>query len=191
MVVRRWVAGLVWVPLVLGAVGCSESSGSTASEPSGDPPPSSSSTPSESASPSGAPSVPPEAVGSDEASAKAFVRYYFEVITAAMQDGDTSWLRELSAQGCESCTGIAELIDDVHEKDGGYRTKGWAVRQVRTGPPFEQGLSFVLSVRESARVLVDAEGSVIDREPSALTPMRIIVRPRDRGWTVERLDLIR
>jgi len=72
--------------------------------------------------------VPLEVQGDDEASAKAFVRYYCEVLSAAMVTGGTSDLDALALPRCLTCRNFSALIRDTYDKGGHYETKGWAVQ---------------------------------------------------------------
>jgi hypothetical protein len=182
MGVRRGLAAVLCVA-ALALAGCSDGEAS--------PEPSESVSPTASPSPTG-PSIPPEAQGTDEASAKAFVRFWFATLSKAMQTGATADVRALSAARCQSCSGVLGLIDDTYGKGGRYDTKGWKPERLVRGEDMADGaITFLLRVRESERTLLNAEGDEVDQKPASLTPMRIALKAKAGSWQTTRLDLIR
>ncbi|MBD8870567.1 DUF6318 family protein [Nocardioides donggukensis] len=193
MRVRRWGAGLVWVPLVLPLMlsGCSDADGS--SSPSTPSSPSQQSSPSPDATPTDEGlSIPSEAVGTDEASAKAFVRYWFEVLSEAMTTGDTKAALALSTKQCQSCQSITGRIDNVYNKGGRLKTDGWfADRFVPDSPSKLKTPAYFIRVRQSPRALINSDGEVVDRTMREATAMRIVLKRSSGAWRVSRLDVIR
>jgi hypothetical protein len=188
MLIRRLVAGVVMVS-VFALSSCSDDEAS--SDP-GDP----TATPSQTATaptqtPAG-PSIPIEAQGTDEASAKAFVRFYFATLSAAMTSGDISAIPPLSDSTCQSCKSIPGRIDNIYDRGGRLDTEGWRVQSLISDPtPASNRKEFLLRVKQSPSTLLDADGTVLTRTGAKITPMRIRLRIRGESWVVERLDFIR
>jgi hypothetical protein len=64
------------------------------------------------------PVMPRAARAHTEAGAKAFVRYFWDVVNYAQATGDTNAIAELSADGCVGCeVGIAS-VDEVYSNGG-------------------------------------------------------------------------
>lgn len=153
--------------------------------------PSSSATNSPSETASKGPTLPPEARGSDESAAKAFVVFYFEELTRALQSGDTKGFRRYSAPSCETCTNFADLIDDTYDKGGRYETQGLLIKRIHPIPADDpRNRIFVLSVRETERRLYDEHGELVDTAKPQLRAMRIILRRPSSAWVIRRLDLV-
>lgn len=70
------------------------------------------------------PTMPPEARGTSAASAKAFVRFYVEMINFATSSGDIEALRALDDGSCRSCAAVAKRINDVYDSGGEDRECG-------------------------------------------------------------------
>jgi len=138
------------------------------------------------------PSIPPEAQGTDEASAKAFVRFYFATLSAAMMSGDSSAIPPLSASSCQSCKSIPGRIDSIYDRGGRLDTEGWRVQSLISDPtPANNRRECLLRVRQSPSTLLDEDGAVVTRTGAKITPMRIRLQIRGEAWVVERLDFIR
>ena len=180
---RRSVAVLAGLACLVALAGCN-------SNPSPSPLPSSSpsASPSESPSPT-PPTMPAEAKGTSEASAKAFVRYYIDVLNFAGPAGDARRLIELSDKSCAACYAIIELIEQVHS-DGGYiRGDGWTIQSMNT-----------VSIDSGKRPVLDAQVRVhpqdiamsVDEEPRSYEGGRRLKTfwlARSQGvWVVTRLD---
>lgn len=57
----------------------------------------------------------------------ATVRAWVAAQNHAMQTGDTSQVRSLSAASCQSCDGLVDPIDEVYRRGGYFKTAGWHV----------------------------------------------------------------
>jgi len=112
MVVRRWVAALLALPLL---VSCAD--GEASSDPD---PPTPSVTSTESETPTGPvePELPTVATRMTKAGAIAFTKYYWSVVDYAQETGDTGTLRTLGLEGCEPCGNGVRTLEQVHA-DGG------------------------------------------------------------------------
>ena len=66
------------------------------------------------------PEFPALAKENSQAGAKAFIRYYADLINYSWAAGDTDSLRSVASKECKGCLAAADGIDEVIA-DGGYR----------------------------------------------------------------------
>ena len=76
------------------------------------------------------PPMPAAARGTSEASAKAFVRHWVDVLNYAGPRGDDQAIRRLSSDGCDACSAIADFIAQVDASGGSIRGQGWTLLRV-------------------------------------------------------------
>jgi hypothetical protein len=178
MDVRRLVAAL----MLLGSlVSCSDD------EPTSDPQePTSSAT--VSPSPTG-PVIPAEARGTDETSAKAFVRYWFEVFNTAVNSGDPAPLMQLSTADCVSCKAFRRNIERAYSDGGRVRAVGW--RPTSIDPVGGQAATFALSVRQGDEQYLNSSGDVVRHFAGGRRNMIIQLVRLGSIWRVERLEIER
>ena len=81
-----------------------------------------------------APTLPPEARGTSEAAAKAFVRHYVAAVNYAMTTGDIEPLRTAGDARCRSCNAVMQRIESVYERGGFIDTDGWRIASIRAVP---------------------------------------------------------
>ncbi len=114
MGVRRWVAALLVVPVL---VSCSED------EPKAEPGPTDSSSVSETKTATGPvePVMPEAAKKPTKAGAVAFVKHYWAMIDYAQATGETTGLTRLSNRSCDFCAGGTKGIQVVYAKGGRIR----------------------------------------------------------------------
>lgn len=134
-----------------------------------------------------APSLPPEAKGTSEAAAKAFVRHYVATINYAMATGHTSELRELSDVDCISCSEVADNIEKLYLSGGHLEGKGWRVTAIdvigaseRGGPIVQVGV-LVSPQRRFSRESANPRGY-----EGGLQSMTFFVSRTSSSWIVER-----
>jgi hypothetical protein len=135
--------------------------------------------------------APPEIVGEDEPSAKAFVRYWFATLSTAMAQGDIESLRQVSGASCVTCRRWVTTIEGVFDSGGRYVTKGWKIQHLVGEPASGQTpVTYLITVREQRRSLLDADGRVVDVSPPTIRAMRMILRRDGDHWVARRLDVI-
>jgi hypothetical protein len=69
--------------------------------------------------------MPAAAKGDGRAAAKAFVRYYIDLINYAGRTGDVTDVTDLSTTQCTSCSSLAARISDTYASGGYFRGRGW------------------------------------------------------------------
>lgn len=84
--------------------------------------------------PKGPPTLPAAARGKGPRAAKAFVRYWVEVLDYSGTHGDAATLAEASDEECESCQALIHEIEGIDAAGGYIRGRGWSVRQIRPIP---------------------------------------------------------
>ena len=190
MLVRRTrraaavAAGLVF----LSVMAACEANPSPAPLPSESPSPSA--TRSASSSPTvAAPTLPAEAKGTSEASAKAFVRHWIETLNYAGPSRETRQLKQISAPGCAACTAITDLIDEVDASGGYIRGSGWTINSVETLDD-SPGRRIIVEAQVSAApqdILQAPDEEVVHFDGGDRLKTFWLLHGRE-GWAVTRLD---
>lgn len=180
-VVAEAVAALMGLAVV---AGCS----SSPPEPEPLPEPTRSSAASSSPSPGPTatpPTLPAEAEGTSPAAAKAFARYYIELVNYAAATGDTQPARQVSSARCQSCNGILGKVDEIYSSGGRLTGEGWRVRNMKY-QPFQPEDRPVLSVgiRISPQVMVSRAGASPTEFPGGRNQLDIRLAHTQEGWTV-------
>lgn len=187
---RAWIAIAVGVACLL-IGGCT----SEAADPSGTPTAPSSSTPS-SASPSpsptatsepspSAPVMPALARKKTPAGAKAFVRYYVEVLNSAWISGRTPQLRGLATTHCLGCRLAAREIEKSTAKGGYRRGSRWTVIALYAIPmqPLDQPIMNV-AIRNSSGTYRPSRGADVRKIDAGVTGYDFHLRWVPNRWLV-------
>ena len=185
MDVRRWVAAGLCVAL-LALAGCSDDASQAKPQ---DPTTSAARSPSpKETETADAPSIPPDAMGTDEASAKAFVRYWFRVFTDSMNEGNSDALVALSAADCTTCKAFADLISRTYSKGGRIESNGWtAVNFARLD---NDSMAFDFIARSGKETFYRADGSVRRRYKGGDQNMTVALVESDSAWKVNKLAVL-
>lgn len=157
------------------------------------PPPLESTSPSPTPSPSPtqavAPALPPEAEGTDEAAAKAFVRHYIELINYAMLTGDTSGLRALSSPVCSTCAAIVDRIDKVYGNGGHLEGAGWTPISLTIVATSDDAPRLVAAgIRIDRQIAYEGANSAPSESPKSRGNLDFYLAREPVGWRVKRLD---
>lgn len=122
------------------------------------------------------PVMPEEAKQETEAGAQAFLDYRTDAVWYAFQTGDTSLVREVTAESCEQCFGQFDSIDNVYSK-GGWMAGGYERSEILPD-------SFVRGSNGIYTLPVDAESSGV----KSVEDRRLILQQRpfetDEGFNV-------
>jgi hypothetical protein len=137
---------LVAVLLVGTATGChgepkpriADRPPATASISTPSPTPTASASPSASSTPTASgsvePAMPKAATKNSAGGAKAFARYFVDLVNYSGATGDTKTLASLSDPRCDGCTGLLQTIGQLYV-DGGHSEGGtWSIGRLRTLP---------------------------------------------------------
>lgn len=84
--------------------------------------------------PDGPPVLPEAAKAKTTAGAKAFVKFYAEVLNYSWQHAASAPLRKVSAAECQRCRDIADFIDRVTEAGGFQHGGEWVVLAIGVVP---------------------------------------------------------
>jgi hypothetical protein len=129
--------------------------------------------------------LPDAAKGTSEASAKAFVRHYVELVNYAMRTGDVGQLRALSAKGCRSCAAVASNVETVYADGGKLTGKGWRITALQ---PLANQASSAPVIQAGVRVNPQTKVAALDEEPEHFDGgkqlMTFYLKRVDTAWTV-------
>jgi hypothetical protein len=142
-----------------------------------------------SASASAAPSMPVEARGTSKKSAKAFVRYYVDVLNHATVTGRTSRAKQLSAPSCESCEAMLERIDEIYANGGYLAGEGWRVTDMKYQPLQPRRHPIIsVGIRLAPQRLVERQGGSVERFEGGQNRLDLTLSRDERSWTVAQLE---
>ncbi|WP_067434854.1 DUF6318 family protein [Nocardioides jensenii] len=192
MDVRRWVAGVVCLPLLLVSA-CTDDDAGADPDPS---PSSASQSPSN--SPSATPTVedpvpptlPAAAQGSDDKAARAFARYWIAMVNYAQSTGDTLQLAALHDDGCDACTAGVAAVDEGFAKGGSMVGGRYTIRSVQSVDSNQAGVRLVgVLVRATRQRTLNRRGEVTSTARPGLRAFRLFLRKDGAGeWTVGWLE---
>jgi hypothetical protein len=125
-----------------------------------------------------------------EKGAVAFAEHWMDVLSSAMNGGDTSALRDISAPECELCGDFAQRLDRIRSSGGFYRSDGWKVVQAVTVQEMPSGQGAVaLRMFQSAETLRESEGSKVIRHPASRATWSTRMEWRQGAWILTDLEL--
>src|SRR5687768_13929666 len=130
---RRAAVACVAALIFSTAAACS-SADNPAPEPLEPGPSAASATPSKTPSPSGAPSLPPEARGTSDKAAIAFVEHCVSLFNYSTSALSTEQLDRVSDPDGAACNGMVESIDRVAQNGGHIRGDGWIIDELEVLP---------------------------------------------------------
>jgi hypothetical protein len=187
---RRSVRGLAAAAaLVLVGTTTSCSSETPAPDPIAGESPSASATPTPSPSPRDAPTVPPEARGTSDEAAIAFVEHVLQVLNYSTKSLDTLQLVRLSDPDCAACKTIVEHLQSIRAKDGFVRGGAWRpVESIALRTPNRGAKEIRVLVRFGAQRVVEGVGEKPTRHPSGSAFFTFFVAPEPPGWRVLRIE---
>lgn len=181
----RAVAFLAGLACCAALAGC-ESNPEPAPLPSQSP---AASTPTETESPTPTPpTMPAEARGTSEKSAKAFVRYYVAAVNFAMRTGNTKALLRLADDSCVTCTAITDRIEDVYSSGGRLEGDGWVVSTVSVIPLARERVLASVGIRISSQAAYSSPESRPSRSSASRGNLDFHLEARGSEWRVVRLD---
>lgn len=183
MVVRRWVAALLMVPML---VSCSDD------EPTAHPGPTHSSSASETKTATGPvePVMPEAAKKPTKAGAVAFVKHYWDVVHFAEVTGTVSPLRSLSGPGCTRCLGGIGGLSQIFANGGRIvsQPRTITIGEVRLAKSGVLRVAFVTAtIRGGASTIFYGPGDSRNREqPGGKRKYQFaLAGDKDGGWRLD------
>lgn len=132
-------------------------------------------------------------VGADSesaASAEMFVRYYFDVLEAALRDSDPRVLVALSDPKCQLCGTYANSISARARQGQHIRFAGYTLHNVVSPMPEDGQTQVLVDFDAPESPSVDANGAVIEPEgPHLGLTATVGCSWSIRGWSVSNLDI--
>ncbi|KQY55468.1 MULTISPECIES: DUF6318 family protein [unclassified Nocardioides] len=192
MVVRRWVAAALCLPL-LALSACSDDEPNAKDEPSPSVTmPSSSTSPSESTTPVPitAPTMPAAAEGSGDKAAQAFARYWVAMVNYAQETGDTEPLKALHSEKCTPCSSGVEAVDEGYANGKsmvGGQYKITSLKAVDTDQPSVRMIGLVVHATRQKKL--DRQGRVLSSTPPGYRGFRLYLRKYSGEWAVGWLEV--
>lgn len=137
--------------------------------------------------------MPSQAAQHSDEGAKAFVAYFWDVVTAARTAADSSYLSSLVDAHCDGCAGAVEAINDEQSSgavvSGGRNSvTGMKVAGFAIGTLTARMVTCTVTTEEETE---DYPGTVPDHvSPEATHKIRMAIIPTEAGWVVDRLDVL-
>lgn len=135
-----------------------------------------------------APTLPPAARGTSEASAEAFVGYWIQVLNGSAESGSVRTLRSLSKQ-CVACTAISDFISLVYSDGGAIKGKGWDTQKVQVVGDLSRPLLRVdATVQVAPQTVVANKGAAPQAFPGGHRVKRFWLARSNGSWVARRLE---
>lgn len=177
--------------------GCSDDDPSPGDPPSTGTPtgtPETPETPTSSAAPPTEPVLPDAATKATEDGARAFITYYFDLVSHAQVSGEVKALRRVSGPNCKGCNaGIAGVTK--HYKGGG-RIIGGALtpvvdrlREVSTKSGSLFGFHAVVTTTHDEQTIIESDGSSDTRSPGTDRWNLYLIWTPEQTWRLDVMDL--
>lgn len=169
-------------PSSAGATSTAASSTSSASSPS-----SSSSRPSSTATVN----VPAAARAHTEDGAKAFAKFYYEILSDSQFRADSTMLRQLSTPECVACEAFAQKADAMRDRGQHVDSRSLTVRQSHvTLVTVQNGHVIDVLAEDRPSRVVAKDGRVVSTSRGSKLAFRTSVVWTDDGWKVSDSKLV-
>lgn len=123
-----------------------------------------------------------------DAGAVAFAKHWIDVFNEAQRTGDVEALRALSGDGCGSCDGFAEQLEDLYAGGGELESRGWRVVQAVSADDLPKGDARVsLRVARMAQVIRYGDERPPERFPASRVTLSARMKWIDGGWRMNDL----
>lgn len=184
---RILTSATLTLALALPLAGCGD-------DPAPSPTPSASTSPATaSPSPTGpvAPVLPAAAKANTEAGAKAFVRYWFEAVTYAMQTGDTGPIDAVAHESCGACSNVHDSVDRIYLAKQRVAGGGWNPTEITLDPQSKApSYRFAVRVEQPAQQLIDENGKTVDQTKATVFVFRTGATWQDDHFMIYGLEKI-
>ena len=145
-----------------------------------------STTPSRTPSPSGAPTLPPQARGTSDKAAIAFVDHVIQVLNYSARTLETKPLSQLASPDCAACEAIVRTTKDIQMGGGRISGGAWTAVEAEALTGSGTGLRQVQTVVDYAAqtVFEGKETNNPKKYPAGRTVYIFDIRPAGEGWTL-------
>ncbi|WP_305705362.1 DUF6318 family protein [Nocardioides sp.] len=127
--------------------------------------------------------VPERAREQSRDGAIAFARYWIKIRNKSLDSLDTEDLRALSADRCETCTNLVELLEEMADNGGSFRGGKTTVLQAGSVPGQPSGEEIVeLRIRIGREVRQETRGGERIVAPTSQNNVSVHVRWAGDGW---------
>ena len=137
------------------------------------------------------PALPKSAREASERGARAFLRYYWELVNYAQQTGDVSALKRVSAPRCTGCASGIAGVARLYRK-GGHATGGDYAVSIKEIHRFTSdafyGFEALVAVRNDEQRVVRGNGSATTYAPSTST-IAVAALWIDEGWRLDVMEV--
>ncbi|WP_124106136.1 DUF6318 family protein [Kocuria tytonicola] len=132
------------------------------------------------------PVMPAEATKETEAGAQAFLNYRADAQWYAMQTGDTTLVRDVTAAECSKCTAQFDDIEALYQH-GGWAIGGWEKVTILPGgftKRMDGGYNLPVDIMSSGSKTVPSSSKSVTQSPFSGTDLiDIYVDYREGHWT--------
>jgi hypothetical protein len=136
--------------------------------------------------------VPAEARTKDAAGAKAFLRYWIDLLNHQRPLLDSQPLRDLGPD-CRDCLRIAKNYDEAKSAQQRFEGGELSLNDITDPQLSDRHASINFGIRQEAVHLVDATGAAVDEglpvQPNLGSGITLVWSDGDRGWQVESMTL--
>jgi uncharacterized protein DUF6318 len=133
--------------------------------------------------------MPAGAKGTSAASAKAFAKYYVELINHASMSGETVDLRAASTKKCSACEAIANEVERQYKNGGHLEGGSWTPGLASVGLSSRKTSALVsFPVRIAKQIEYAPTGKPAKTIPSATGTLDLRLIRLSGAWLVDRLD---
>jgi hypothetical protein len=134
------------------------------------------------------PAMPAAAKGKGRPAAKAFVRYYIDLINYAGTTGDVADMQRVSQPGCVSCRRLIELFSRTYDRGGYFHTRGWRVNNIFVAESAQPGVWIAATEVRTSKVRWKTASASPEKSVSGeVIAYRIEIQSKNRHWLVKEL----
>ena len=126
----------------------------------------------------------------DDVGAKAFVKYWFDVLSFVLESGDVGDLKAVSMEGCKTCSRLEDGIAAAFADGGSLRGRGWTVLGIRAADDRTDGAHVYVFVRQKKQVQVDGSGATTRTTPAKQFGAELLLYWRGSGWKMREMVLL-
>jgi hypothetical protein len=130
--------------------------------------------------------MPAAAKGKGRPAAKAFVRYYIDLINYAESTGDAAALGPLVTSECRDCADLRRKIASTYRDGGWFKTSGWVPSVVAVVRRSEQA-TVMTAIRSPEQRYKPSTAEPVERIDASRFTMEFALKRTKGHWFVDRL----